>query len=263
MIQLKVLGALGLAFLLLPLLIILLFAVNSAPYIAFPPTGFTLKWFVELFQHASIVRSIKTSLIVGLGVGVLSTLLGTPAAIWLWRTQSRFRGLVNALILAPLLTPLIVLAVAIYAVYSSLHLIGSLGGLIAAQATIGLPMVVTAVSANLANVSGNLENAAAVLGSRPWQTLTRVTIPMASNGIITGFILAFGVSFDELLIAMYVGGIEAQTFPVKIWEQLRTFVSPEITAAAALLMGFSIVMLLCIALVGNLRKVQPGSRPGK
>lgn len=259
MTQLKILGGIGMAFLLLPLLVILLFAVNSAPYIAFPPAGFTFKWFGELFQHASIIRSIKTSLVVGLGVAIVSTVLGTPAAIWLWRTKSRFRGLVNALILAPLLTPLIVLAVAIYSVYSSIHLIGSVSGLIAAQATIGLPMVVTAVSASLANVSGNLENAAAVLGSRPWQTLTRVTIPMASNGIITGFILAFGVSFDELLIAMYVGGIEAQTFPVKIWEQLRTFVNPEITAAAALLMGFAVVMLLCIAFVDNLRKLQTRS----
>jgi putative spermidine/putrescine transport system permease protein len=151
--------------------------------------------------------------------------------------------------MAPLLTPLIVLAVSIYALYSSLHMIGSTMGLIVAQTTLGLPMVVTAVTACLANVDEDLERAAAVLGARGRQTLVRVTLPMASSGMFTGFVLAFGISFDELLIAMFVAGITGQTLPVKIWEQLRTGVSPEITAAAAVLIMFSVALLVTIVVI--------------
>lgn len=250
----KLLGWIGLCFLLLPLLVVVLFAVNTAPFISFPPAGLTLKWFVNLAGDASIVGAIQTSLVVGAGVAVLSTVLGTPAAIWLWRSEGRFKDFINALILAPLLTPLIVLAVAIYSLYSMLHLIGSIPALIVAQTSLGLPMVVTAVSARLATINRDLEHAAAVLGARPGQTLVRVTLPMAAGGAVTGFILAFGASFDELLIALFVGGIQAETFPVKIWERLRTFVNPEITAAAVLLMAGSLFLLLCVFLVANLRR---------
>lgn len=250
----KILGVFGMAFLLLPLVVVLLFSVNPAPYISFPPTGFSLKWFSALFANDAIIRAVKTSIVVALGVATLSTVLGTPAAIWLWRSNSRFKGAINALLMAPLLTPLIVLAISIYALYASLHLIGSTIGLIVAQTTLGLPMVVTAVSACLANVNGDLERAASVLGAKRGQTLFRVTLPMASSGMVTGFVLAFGISFDELLIAMFVAGITGQTLPVKIWEQLRTAVSPEITAAAAVLICVSITLLALVAVVQSMAR---------
>lgn len=249
----RLLGGVGLAFLLLPLVVVLIFSINPAPYISFPPAGFSFKWFAALWADDSIVRAIQTSLIVAVGVAGLSTLLGTPAAIWLWRSDSKFKGAINAVLMAPLLTPLIVLAVAIYALYSDLHLIGSMAGLVVAQTTLGLPMVVTAVSANLANIDRNIENAAAVLGASEIQTLLRVTVPLCSSGMVTGSVLAFGVSFDELLIAMFVAGIFDQTLPVKIWEQLRTSVSPEIIAVSAVLILISIMLLMLILLAQSFR----------
>lgn len=251
--SIRLLGVVGLFFLLLPLVVVLVFSINPAPYISFPPAGFSLKWFYALWADDGIVRAIKTSLIVAFGVAGLSTALGTPAAIWLWRSESKLKGIVNAVLMAPLLTPLIVLAVAIYALYSDLHLIGSLAGLVVAQTTLGLPMVVTAVGANLANVDRNIENASAVLGANEMQTLARVTVPLCSSGMLTGSVLAFGVSFDELLIAMFVAGIFDQTLPVKIWEQLRTSVSPEIVAVAAVLILISIFMLLLILFAQTIR----------
>lgn len=245
----KVLGGVGLAFLLLPIVVVLLYSINPAPYISFPPTGVSLRWFSALLENDAIIRAVRTSLVVAFGVAALSTVLGTPAAIWLWRSNSRLKGAIHGLLMAPLLTPLIVLAVSIYALYSSLHMIGSTMGLIVAQTTLGLPMVVTAVTACLANVDEDLERAAAVLGARGRQTLVRVTLPMASSGMFTGFVLAFGISFDELLIAMFVAGITGQTLPVKIWEQLRTGVSPEITAAAAVLIMFSVALLVTIVVI--------------
>lgn len=254
--SIKVIGVIGFIYLLAPALVVVAYSFNPEPYIAFPTTGLTLKWFIAFFHDSDIVGALIRSVEVAFGVSVLSTLLGTPAAIWLWRREGEgWSGLVNIVLLSPLFAPLIVLAVAIYSVYAQLHLIGSLPSLAVGQTVLGLPMVVTSVRSQLSHVPRDLERAGTVLGGRPWQVLLRVTIPLAWVGIATGAIFAFAVSFDELLIALYVAGVQGATLPVKIWEQLRTQVGPEITAVAAFLMGVSMFVLLLAGLVRARGKV--------
>ena len=236
--------ALVLAFLVAPLLVIVPFSFNVEPYFSYPIPGLSTRWYRELFHSAAWGSSFRNSLIVALPTTVLSTTLGTLAAVGLTRGSFPLKSLVVGLFLSPMMIPHIIIGLALYFFYVPLGLVHSFAGLILAHTTLATPFVVITVAATLANFNTNLARAAASLGARPLTVFRRVTLPLILPGILSGALFAFVVSFDELIVALLLSGPEHRTLPRQIWSGARESISPVIMAVATLLIVVSALLML-------------------
>lgn len=239
------------AFLVLPLLVVIALSFSPSRFFVFPPTGVSLRWYGELISAPKWRDAALNSLIVGLGASLLSTTLGLLAAWGLSETRSRWAGLVTGWLVLPMGVPIVVVAVASFITYSQYGLASTRLGLILAHAALGLPFVTIAVTATLRGFNRNLVRAAESLGASPLQAFRTVTMPVVMPGILTGAIFAFAVSFDEVIVALFQSNPQLHTLPVEIFSGTRESISPAVTAAAALLMVISTIFLL---LVERLRK---------
>lgn len=239
------------AFLVLPLLVVIALSFSPSRFFVFPPTGVSLRWYGELFSAPKWRDAALNSLVVGLGASLLSTTLGLLAAWGLSETRSRWAGLVTGWLVLPMGVPIVVVAVASFITYSQYGLASTRLGLILAHAALGLPFVTIAVTATLRGFNRNLVRAAESLGASPLQAFRTVTMPVVMPGILTGAIFAFAVSFDEVIVALFQSNPQLHTLPVEIFSGTRESISPAVTAAAALLMVISTIFLL---LVERLRK---------
>lgn len=239
------------AFLVLPLLIVIALSFSPSRFFVFPPTGLSLRWYGELMSAPKWRDAALNSLVVGLGASLLSTTLGLLAAWGLSETRSRWAGLVTGWLVLPMGVPIVVVAVASFITYSQYGLASTRLGLILAHAALGLPFVTIAVTATLRGFNRNLVRAAESLGASPLQAFRTVTMPVVMPGILTGAIFAFAVSFDEVIVALFQSNPQLHTLPVEIFSGTRESISPAVTAAATLLMVISTIFLL---LVERLRK---------
>lgn len=239
------------AFLVLPLLVVIALSFSPSRFFVFPPTGVSLRWYGELISAPKWRDAALNSLIVGLGASLVSTTLGLLAAWGLSETRSRWAGLVTGWLVLPMGVPIVVVAVASFITYSQYGLASTRLGLILAHAALGLPFVTIAVTATLRGFNRNLVRAAESLGASPLQAFRTVTMPVVMPGILTGAIFAFAVSFDEVIVALFQSNPQLHTLPVEIFSGTRESISPAVTAAAALLMVISTMFLL---LVERLRK---------
>jgi len=239
------------AFLVLPLLVVIALSFSPSRFFVFPPTGLSLRWYGDLMSAPKWRDAALDSLIVGLGASLLSTALGLLAAWGLSETRSRWAGLVTGWLVLPMGVPVVVVAVASFITYSQYGLASTRLGLILAHAALGLPFVTIAVTATLRGFNRNLVRAAESLGASPFQAFRTVTMPVVMPGILTGAIFAFAVSFDEVIVALFQSSPQLHTLPVEIFSGTRESISPTVTAAATLLMVISTMFLL---LVERLRK---------
>lgn len=234
------------AFLVLPLLIVIALSFSPSRFFVFPPTGLSLRWYGELMSAPKWRDAALNSLVVGLGASLLSTTLGLLAAWGLSETRSRWAGLVTGWLVLPMGVPIVVVAVASFITYSQYGLASTRLGLILAHAALGLPFVTIAVTATLRGFNRNLVRAAESLGASPLQAFRTVTMPVVMPGILTGAIFAFAVSFDEVIVALFQSNPQLHTLPVEIFSGTRESISPAVTAAATLLMVISTVFLLLV-----------------
>jgi ABC-type spermidine/putrescine transport system permease subunit II len=179
---------------------------------------------------------------------VTATALGTAAALALRR---RFRGkaLASFVIVAPMVVPVIITAIAVYGLYARLRLIGTIPGLVLAHTTLALPFVVVVVGASLRGFDENLELAAQNLGANRWRTFRLVTLPLIRPGVISAALLAFITSFDEIVIAIFISGARAPTLPKQMWDGIRTEIDPTVAAVSTLLIVVTTAVIAAIALV--------------
>jgi len=248
-------NSLILLFLLAPVGIVIPMAFNSSPYLQFPPTSFSMRLFRSFFTDPAWTSAALRSLEVALAATAIALALGVPAAMGLVFGQVPARKLAQTLFLAPLIVPTIVFATSSYGWYAGLNLVGTVFGLIIAHGVLTSPLVVVSVAATLQTFDIRLELAAMSLGADRVQTFGRITLPLIARGVLAGAIFAFAVSFDELILALFLLGPSDQTLPMRIWEGIRTSIDPIIAAVAALMIILAVLIAL-VPLLGSLRSAR-------
>ena len=244
--SLRTLCGLVLLFLILPVLVIIPLSFNSGTFLVYPLQGFSLRWYEEFFSAAEWLRALKNSLIIAPAATVLAMVFGTLASIGLTRGEFRGKALLMGILISPMVVPVVIVAVASYLFFAPLGLGNSYISLILVHAVLGVPFVIITVTATLQGFNQNLVRAAASLGAPPLTAFFRVTLPLIAPGVISGALFAFATSFDEVVVTLFLAGPEQATIPRQMFSGIRENLSPTIAAAATLLIGFSVVMLLTL-----------------
>jgi ABC-type spermidine/putrescine transport system permease subunit II len=230
------------AFMVAPTLAIVPISFTETDFITFPPHGFSWRWYAALLD-AEWLRPALTSLVVGVAASCLATAIGTPAALGLYRLRRVAARFAFLAILLPLLVPSIITAVALYGVFASIGLLGTIPGLVLAHTLLALPFVVLNVSAVLQKMDWRIVDAARSLGASPVLAFRLVTLPSIWPGMRVGMLFAFLTSFDEIVVALFVSGAGSVTLPVRMWQGIRFEVSPAIAAASCVLLAVSLLLL--------------------
>jgi len=236
-------------YMILPILIVFPMSFSSAEFLTFPPPGFSLKWFQRYFGDSSWTQPTYISFQIAIMTMVLSTILGTLAAMALVRSRFWGKAGANSLILAPMIIPVIVISIALYGFFAKIGLIGTRAGLVFGHTMVCVPFVVITVSASLKGFDETLEMAAMICGATRLKAFMKITFPIIRPGMISGALFAFIISFDEIVISMFLCGIETRTLPLKMWEGIRMEVNPVIAAVSTLLICLSVVLLIFVEII--------------
>ena len=263
-------------FLIAPIVIIVPLSFNAEPYFTFTermlrldPSGYSLRWYDTLLTHgmrapdaprdaswwldswrnAAWVLAAKNSLIIGGFATLVATVLGTLAALGLSRPEMPYRRAIMAILISPMIVPIIITATGLFFFYSQVGLANSYAGVILAHATLGIPFVIITVTATLTGFDHSLTRAAASLGAPPHTVFFRITMPLILPGIIAGALFAFVTSFDEVVVVLFVAAHDQQTIPRQMWNGIREQISPAILAVATILVLISIAMLTTLELL--------------
>ncbi len=242
----RALVALTLLYLILPVLAIVPLSFSSSTFLVYPMPGWSLRWYANLFGSDEWRMAAKNSFIVAPAATVLATLLGTPAAVGLTRAEFRGKGVLMAVLLSPMIVPVVVVGVGMYLFFAPLGLANTYAGLICAHAALGAPFVVTTVSATLQGFDRNLVRASQSLGAGPLTTFFRVTLPTIAPGVMSGALFAFATSFDEVVVTLFLAGADQTTLPRQMFTGIRENISPTIAALATILIVFSTSLLLAL-----------------
>jgi spermidine/putrescine transport system permease protein len=255
----RALGAWGIAFLAalyLPIALVLAYSFNRNVVNMMVWEGFTLDWYRSIFGLATrlaedasyvhstegLIHAARNSVVVALAATAVSTVVGTATALAMARHRFRLRPLYQALLVMPMVMPDIVLGVALLVFFVGAGLTLGLGTIVMGHSVFLASYVFVVVSARLAGMGADLEEASADLGAGPWTTFRRVTLPQVAPGVAGGALLAFIISMDDLVITYFIAGVESTTLPVFIYGMLRRGMKPEINAIAMLLLAFSFVI---------------------
>lgn len=234
------------ALLYLPIVILFLFSINSNAAFALPLKGFSLVWYQQLSHNQPVLDSAGNSLMVAAGSSFAATILGAMVSILIMRYQFRWKGVLIALAVLPLVVPYIVLAVALLILFSALGIDRSLWTVGFAHTVVALPYTVLIISSRLAGFDASIEEAAMDLGASYLTTLRRVVIPMILPAALSAWLTAFTVSFDEFALALFLAGTKP-TFPVYLFSQLRFANRLPVMIALAVLMMFGTLLMVFIA----------------
>lgn len=230
-------------FLIFPIFIVIPISFNDSNFLHFPPKGFSVKWYTYYFHDKAWLSATWLSVRVGIFTMILATVLGTIASFGLVRGNFPGKNLLNAFIASPMIVPIIIISIAIYSVFSQFKLIGSVFGLVLAHTVLAIPFVVSNVSAVLRTFDISLEHASINLGASKLTTFFRVVLPNIKSGVISGALFAFIISFDELVVTMFIAGVN-HTLPTKMFSDIRTEIDPTIAAISTLIIILSIIILL-------------------
>ena len=243
------LGGLIGAFLMLPIILIVALSFGSSRYLQFPPKSWTLRWYEEVFSNADWLDSFLTSLEIASVVMVLSVIIGTLASFGLTRGRFRGREALRALFLMPMILPVVILAVGLYAFFLRLHLSGTFTGFVIAHLVVALPFSIIAVCNSLERFDTNVEDAAVLCGVSRFGAIIQITLPAIRLGLTGAAIFSFLASWDEVVIAIFMASPDLQTLPVRIYSALRQDLSPVIAAVSSLLVAMTAALMLMAALI--------------
>ncbi len=234
---------------LLPVVIVVLAGLNAGDYLTFPPQGLSLRWVISFLTSQSLRTSYLLSLTIAFVVMLLSTALGTMAALFLTRVAFRGRSLLRAYFLAPLMLPGLVLGLALYVFYivTNIGLARTLPGMVIGHVLVTVPYVIGTVSAALYNFDVSLEDAARSLGAGPVRAFRAITLPSISPGIVAGSIFAFVVSFGQFDISLFLSTPNITPLPIALYNSLRYKFEPTAAAAGV----FAIVLVVLSMLLTN------------
>jgi putative spermidine/putrescine transport system permease protein len=243
------LGALTVFYLLAPTLVIVPMSFTEARILSFPPEGFTFQWYERMLTDRQWSTGIVNSLQVAFLTALLTTILGTLAALGINRGRFPGKALVNALTLSPIIVPVVVIAIGMFGLFVQWRLSSSLPGLVLAHTALAMPFVVVNVSTSLQTMDRNLELAAANLGADPRRSFMHITLPIILPGVLAGAIFAFITSWDEVVVAIFMTSARFRTLPTEMWEQVRQAVDPTVAAVSTTLLVVTTVTLLLLLVV--------------
>lgn len=242
--------ALILAFLILPTLIIIPMSVSPASYLQFPPTGISMQWYKAFFSDPAWISATLFSLQIAVATAIGATVVGTMAAVALVRGGLPGRHTIEALVLAPLIVPHIIVAIAVYMQFAPLGLTGTRTGFTLIHTALAVPYVVLLISAALQRVPPSLEMAALNLGASRLTAFRKVTLPLILPAVSASAIFAFLASFDETIVSFFISGVEHKTVTRKLFEDIEFSLSPIIAAASTIF----VVATIGLMWLGNLTK---------
>lgn len=236
-------------FLMVPILAIIPLSFNSGQFLTYPLEGFSLRWYHDFFTSPIWLRALKNSFIIGIAATVISMVLGTLAALGLSRANFHGKSVVMAVLLSPMIVPVVITAVGLYFFFAPLGLSGNYSGLILAHTALAAPFVVITVSATLQGFDINLARAAASLGANPVTTFFKVILPLILPGVASGGLFAFATSFDEVVVVLMIAGPEQRTLPREMFSGIRENISPTITAVATVMILVSVILLVLLEIL--------------
>lgn len=293
----RVICVLIFVFLIAPILIVIPLSFNVEPYFSFTekmlkldPEGYSLRWydtlltmgmqapeaprdgawFRDMWANSTWVNAAKNSIIVGFWSTILATVLGTLAALGLTRPEMPYRRAITAILISPMIVPIIIIATGMFFFYSNPcgifgfscgRLTSTYTGIVLAHTALGIPFVIITVTATLSGFDQSLARAAASLGASPSTTFFRVTMPLILPGVISGALFAFVTSFDEVVAVLFLAGPDQQTIPRQMWNGIREAISPAILAVATILVAISIALLATVELLRRRSERMRGLTP--
>ena len=231
-------------FLLLPIVIVVPMSFSTAISFEFPPPGYSLGYYAKYFTSEEWLEPTVNSLVIALGAATLTMLLVVPAAFGYVRYRFRGKTFVNLLMMAPLIVPHVVSALAYYGFLGRARLTGTHLGVIVAHGVLAVPVAFLVVTATLKGFDRNLERAAMSSGAGPLQTFFHVTVPVLRPGMLVGALFAFLSSFNEAVVVIFIGGRQAATLPKKMYESIRLESDPVIAVVSTLLVGAVVLGVL-------------------
>ncbi len=238
-----------LVFLIAPLFVIVPLSFSADPFFTFPVPKYSLRWYYDFFSNERWITGIINSTITAVLTTILATTLGTMAALGLASPHFPWRRAVMAILISPMIIPIVIVAVGSYLFYGPIGLTNTRLGLVLAHTALATPFVVITVTATLSTYDTNLSRAALSLGAPPLNTFLVVTLPNIITGIISGAIFAFATSFDEVVVALFLTGAEQRTLPVQMFSGIRDQINPTIMAAATILLALSIGLFVALTLL--------------
>ncbi len=265
----RVICALLFLFLIIPILVILPLSFNAEDFFTFTkkmlaldPDGYSLKHYRDFFTNSDWQNALYNSARIAPMATILSVSFGTLAAIGLSQSHVPFRGAIMAILISPMIVPLIISAAGMYFFYSRIGLQGTYWGVVLAHAALGTPFVIITVTATLVGFDKSLVRAAANLGADPVRTFFKVQMPLIVPGVISGALFAFITSFDEVVVVLFLGSASQKTLPWQMFTGLREQISPTILAVATILVVISIALLTTLEFLRRRSERLRGMSPG-
>ena len=256
-------------FLIFPIIVIVPLSFNSLPFFTFTPemlrldpAGYSLINYKDFFTNPDWNNALRNSVTIAPVATLLATSFGTLAAIGLSQSHVPFRSAIMAILISPMIVPLIISAAGMYFFYSRIGLQGTYIGVVLAHAALGIPFVIITVTATLVGFDKSLTRAAANMGANPVTTFFKVQMPLILPGVISGGLFAFITSFDEVVVVLFVGSAGQKTLPWQMFTGLREQISPTILAVATLLVGVSMLLLTTLELLRRRSERLRGLSPG-
>ena len=256
-------------FLIAPIVVIIPLSFNAVPFftftekmLSFDPEGYSLKWYQDFFSNLNWQGAVKNSFIIAFFSTIISTTLGTIAALGLSRAEMPAKTWVMGILISPMIVPLIISAAGMFFFYTDMGLASTHLGVILAHAALATPFVVITVTATLVGFDQSLIRASATLGASPVTTFFKVIVPLILPGVISGALFAFVTSFDEVVVVKFIGSYEQRTIPWAMFSGIREQISPTILAVATLLVILSICMLATVELLRRRNEKLRGLSPG-
>ncbi|GAA0786884.1 ABC transporter permease [Roseibium denhamense] len=256
-------------FLIFPIMVIVPLSFNAQDFftftpemLAFDPAGYSLKHYDDFFTNPDWQQALRNSVMIAPAATILATVLGTLAAIGLSQSHVPYKSAIMAVLISPMIVPLIISAAGMYFFYSRIGLQGTYWGVVLAHAALGTPFVIITVTATLVGFDRSLVRAAANLGADPVTTFFKVQMPLIIPGVVSGALFAFITSFDEVVVVLFLGSASQQTLPWQMFTGLREQISPTILAVASLMVAISIVLLTVLELLRRRSERLRGLSPG-
>ncbi len=256
-------------FLIAPILIIIPLSFNAENFFTFTPgmlaldpDAYSLKHYRDFFTNPSWQQALWNSVKIAPAATLISVGLGTLAAVGLSQSHVPFRRAIMAILISPMIVPLIISAAGMYFFYSRIGMQGTYLGVVLAHAALGIPFVIITVTATLVGFDRSLTRASANLGAGPVRTFFRVQMPLILPGVISGGLFAFITSFDEVVVVLFVGSAGQKTLPWQMFIGLREQISPTILAVATILVAISILLLTTVEILRRRSEKMRGMSPG-
>lgn len=230
-------------FLFLPIFVVVANSFNattSKPYLSWK--GFTLDWYVELWDNTALLSSFGNTMMIAVLSTILSTVIGTLAAVGIYRYKFKGKGLINGLLYIPVVIPEIVIGIALLTIFSNVNIPRGMLTLILSHVSFCVPYVIFNVRARLSGYDNSIEEASMDLGANRLVTFFEITLPVLAPGIAGGALLAFTLSIDDVIISYFVNG-QTKTYPLKVMESIKSGVSPDVNALSTLILLGTIVLV--------------------